>query len=315
MIRVGVIRGGVSDEYDASLATGAAVLSALREHFPATYHAVDVLITRDGVWHIAGRPITTSHLKDSVDVVFNALHGSYGEDGQVQSQLESLGIPYTGSGPVASSLGFNKNLLKDISRKNNITTPSELIIPDHRKFPTILPEVYFKEASQDVFLKFSPPWIVAPIGAYARAGFSVAKTREELVNAIRTASLYSGDVIVEEYIYGKTASVFVTDNFRNKEVYTFLPAERSPSNGTFLPHQKEALERIARDMYRHLGLRHYAQMDFVVTPKHVFFSDVRTLPSMVADSHAVRSIEAVGSHLHEFVDHVLKLALKGQSVS
>ena len=93
MIRVGVVRGGVSREYDLSLKTGGSVLQILREHFPSSYKAIDILITKDGIWHIAGRPISSDELVSSVDVVWNGLHGEYGEDGALQAQLEALNIP------------------------------------------------------------------------------------------------------------------------------------------------------------------------------------------------------------------------------
>src|SRR5680860_748025 len=90
-VRVGIIRGGPSSEYEVSLKTGGSVL----EHLPAHYHKEDILITRDGVWHFQGEPISPYNLPNYIDVAFLCLHGEYGEDGQVQKILESIGLPYT----------------------------------------------------------------------------------------------------------------------------------------------------------------------------------------------------------------------------
>ena len=83
MIRVGVIRGGISSEYEVSLNTGANVLSHLRSDIMnEKYKPIDILIDRDGTWHMQGRPVTLDHISNSVDVIFNALHGDFGEDGK-----------------------------------------------------------------------------------------------------------------------------------------------------------------------------------------------------------------------------------------
>ncbi|MCX6712315.1 MAG: D-alanine--D-alanine ligase, partial [Candidatus Vogelbacteria bacterium] len=104
-IKVGILRGGIGHEYEVSLKTGASVLKNL----PADkYQSVDMLLSRDGTWHVNGLPMSPEKAARSVDVIFNALHGEFGEDGQVQQILDYLAVPYTGSGTVASALGMDK---------------------------------------------------------------------------------------------------------------------------------------------------------------------------------------------------------------
>ena len=110
-IRVGVLRGGMSSEYDVSLKTGDSVLRHLPED---KYFPVDILVTKDGTWHIGGRPTDLPKVSRRVDVVFNALHGEYGEDGKVQRLIECFGIPFTGSGSIPSAIGMNKALSKEV---------------------------------------------------------------------------------------------------------------------------------------------------------------------------------------------------------
>ena len=98
---VGIIRGGISGEYDVSLKTGGAVL----RHLPSHYTPVDILIDKKGVWHRGGIAHAPEKALSHVDVVFNALHGYYGEDGKLQKFLDHLQVPYTGSGAIPSADG------------------------------------------------------------------------------------------------------------------------------------------------------------------------------------------------------------------
>ncbi|MBP9759925.1 MAG: ATP-grasp domain-containing protein [Candidatus Pacebacteria bacterium] len=106
---VGVLRGGPSSEYSVSLKTGQTVL----QHLSAEkYNTRDILIDKSGAWHLRGMPIEPARALDQVDVVFNALHGAYGEDGTVQRMLDTHGVRYTGSGALGSGIAMNKVLTK-----------------------------------------------------------------------------------------------------------------------------------------------------------------------------------------------------------
>jgi len=120
MQRIGILRGGVSPEYDISLKTGANVQRALHD---AGLEAVDMLLDKDGVLHIKGIPTDLESAKSQVDVVWNALHGSFGEDGQIQELLDQYGIPYTGSSSDTSQLAFNKQTAKEQAKELGIDTP------------------------------------------------------------------------------------------------------------------------------------------------------------------------------------------------
>src|ERR1700752_4751281 len=124
MIKVGVLRGGPSPEYGVSLKTGEHILQYLREEpLSNKYEALDILINRDGVMHYKGFAIPMEKLPHLADVIINALHGRYGEDGKIQNELEKLGIKYTGSGPFASAIGMHKVLVKEEFAKHGIQAP------------------------------------------------------------------------------------------------------------------------------------------------------------------------------------------------
>lgn len=328
MIRVGVVRGGISNEYEVSLATGANVLDVLREKLSHKYLPVDILISKEGDWYIRGKKIDINELRASVDVVFNALHGEYGEDGQIQSVFEAAGIAYVGSGPVASAVAMHKKRTKDHLKESGIKMPLEYIVADYRTQGDVLPEVYLKEAVQKIFLSFSPPWVIKPLQGGSSVGVSIAKTREQLLNALRAASEFPGEIMVEEYIAGKEATVAVTENFRGEPIYSFLPIEiRVPkdrifdyemkysglaqeiSPGNFSQEEKEVLQNAARIIHKDMGLRHYSRSDFIVSKRGIYMLEVNTLPGLTRESLVPKSLEPVGSHMGEFIDHIITLAL------
>jgi len=117
------MRGGPNSEYEVSLATGGSVLAALRGKLADKYRAYDILIDKSGRWHIDGMPADQYDIAHRFDVIFNALHGSYGEDGKVQQILEAHGIKFTGSDSLASAVGMNKNLSKNVFKNNGLKTP------------------------------------------------------------------------------------------------------------------------------------------------------------------------------------------------
>ena len=132
LIRVGVLRGGPSDEYEVSLKSGATVLSSLsHEKLADKYHVRDILISKDGTWHSAGVPVDINQVLSQVDVLVNALHGRYGEDGKLQAALDLHRVPYTGTRALGSAIGMNKILSKinlENWRKNHIQTAQVYVL-------------------------------------------------------------------------------------------------------------------------------------------------------------------------------------------
>lgn len=171
-IRVAVLRGGPSSEYEVSLKTGASVL----KHLPSHYEALDVFIDKKGVWHIKGIPVTPITIHRRADVVFNALHGEYGEDGTVQRILETLHIPFTGSGSLASAIGMNKALAKEYFIKHNIKTPLFKVVDKKDYIPL--------ETALDIHKTFPQPCVIKPVNGGSSVATSIAKTVKEIDTAL-----------------------------------------------------------------------------------------------------------------------------------
>jgi D-alanine-D-alanine ligase len=332
MIKVGVIRGGISGEYQVSLASGSQVLEHLRsDKMKDKYHAVDIFIDRDGIWHVGGIPTTMDKLIYKVDVIVNALHGDYGEDGKVQQELEQWKIPYTGSGPFASAIGYNKFLSKQEFSKLGIKTPRHILYPAYQEDFDGPREEYAVKKAKEVLGRLPPPWIVKPLTGGSSMGVHVCKTFQALVNAFQVGINEKVSVLVEEFINGKEATVGVIDNFRGKSVYSLPPIEiRIPKTATFFDNEvkyngqsqeicpgnftdeeKAELERLASLIHTGLDLSHYSRSDFIIHPrKGIYALEVNTLPGLTAESLMPKALNAVGSNLPEFIEHIINLALK-----
>ncbi len=320
-IRVAVLRGGPSSEYDVSLKTGETVL----KHLPQKYEGIDVFISRDGVWHVAGIEKTPNDALKHVDVAFVALHGQYGEDGKVQRILEHMGIPFTGSRSYASAIAMNKHLTKGALAH----LKDSVKFAFHKVFSRT--EIEEKGLHQ-LFREIPHPSIVKPISAGSSAGVAIVTSFHDLESALVTAFEHSDRVMIEELIEGKEATCGVVEGFRGEKHYALLPVEIIPAKdsaffdysakygggsteicpGNFDEETKRTIQEAAKAIHRELGLRHYSRSDFMIHPKRgVYFLEANTLPGLTSESLLPKSVKAVGSNLPEFLDHVIMLARQG----
>lgn len=318
-VRVGVLRGGPSSEHEVSLKTGE---TAIR-HIPQDYYEIeDIFISLDGQWHRQGLPVTPTHAISRVDVIFNALHGHFGEDGKVQHILETHGIPFTGSGSFASAVGMNKVISKNVLKKEKIKTPQYRVIEDKKDLD--------KEKIISLFRAFPLPLVVKPASAGSSIGVSLVKDFESFEQAIDTAFKYSSTVLVEEYIPGIEATVAVIDKYRDQDIYVLPAVEIRPKEKTFFDYDakyggmsekivpanfsfslKADLESIAGKVHQALGLRHYSRTDFIISPtRGIYVLELNTLPGLTEESSLPKALETVGSSLSHFFHHILQLALE-----
>ncbi len=319
-IRVGVLRGGASREHEVSVKTGSHVMRNL----PDKYVAVDIFVDKSGVWHVAGVAQSPDKALRKVDVIWNALHGEYGEDGTVQNLLATFGVPFTGSDRISSALTMHKSHAKNALKRHGIKSPYHKVI---NKEDTT-------EASVLELFNTAPnPSVVKPINSGSSIGVSVASTLAELRSAIEKGFAISPKLLIEEYIQGREATCGVIGGFRGEDIYTLMPVEVENQKdskffdyegkyvsksklhhpGRFSAMEKEAIQKATRVAHTTLGLRHYSRSDFIVHPKRgIYFLETNSLPGLYADSPFTESLNAVGSSVGEFIGHVLDLALRGK---
>ena len=185
---VAVVMGGPSAEEKISLSTGHAMAAALRGK---GYNVKEIRLVPHNF---------SEQVKESgADVVVIAVHGLYGEDGRLQSALEMMGIPYTGSGVLASSVSMNKLTAKRVFLGSNIPTPDYIFL--HRR----------DRGKQDMIKaitdKFSLPVVVKPVSHGSSLGVTIEKEISGLQKALDEAFQYDEEVLVEEYIAGQETSV------------------------------------------------------------------------------------------------------------
>ena len=317
-LKVGVMRGGPSGEYEVSLKTGNSVMSALRDK-----HTVrDIFIDKAGAWHIDGVARTPDRIFPHVDVVFNALHGEYGEDGRVQQLMDAYGIPYTGSKTLGSAIGMNKILAKKYFIDHGLKTPRHLKVRSENNN---------KETIVKIKKEFPGISIVKPVSAGSSLGVSVVRDPEAFGEALEKAFAYSPSAMIEEYIQGREATCGVGEGSRAGDLYALHPVEiRNLSEnkdlwdyeskysdelhdlicpGNFTPEEAAAIQDFSIRAHNALDLRHYSRSDFIVADDGIYILEVNTLPGLTASSLFPRALAAANLSLAKFLDHVVQLAV------
>lgn len=315
---VAVLRGGPSTEHEISMQSGAGVLSALKN---ASYTTKDVTISKAGEWLVDGYSKTPDQALSDIDVVFIALHGQYGEDGTVQRILDRLAIPYTGSGALASGIAMNKALTKDTLKEHGIAMAKHMRISSNKgnylPVAQTLPEL----------LQF--PCIVKPLTGGSSIDTQIVGNIQELISVLQNLFGKYEEVLVEELVVGKEATVGIVERFRDHEYYRLPEIEIVPPSeksffdaevkyngkteeicpGRFSKTEKEKLATAAELIHRVLNLTHYSRSDFIIKDGVPYFLEVNTLPGLTAESLLPKSFEAVGSSYSELVTHLVNLAI------
>ena len=293
--QVTVLLGGRSAEREVSLRSGAAVARALR----ALGHGVDEVDPAGGSW---GLPAKT-------EVVFLALHGEYGEDGQVQSRLETLGVPYTGTDAAGSALAFDKARCKERFQQNQVASPRGVLIDS----PTSTPPD-----------SIPAPWILKPAAQGSSVGLNRVEDETEWDTALADSLQYGGAVLCEECIQGRELTVGILDgdtlpvvevrpkaggyNYENK--YTpgatdyFCPAD--------LPDEVTAqVQALGLRAFEAVGARDFGRVDVMLDAESKpYILEVNTLPGMTETSLLPKAAAVAGMDFNALCQRMLELALR-----
>src|SRR3989338_3908257 len=222
-LNIAVIMGGKSAEHEISLSSGREVVKNLN---PKKYNVLPIVIAKDGInWQIGDRkrfslnsPASVklqnpkskiqnlnrsdhaSIIKNNkIDMIFIAMHGPNGEDGTIQGFLELLGIPYTGSGGLASALGMDKIYSRRLFVQAGLRVPKYLVLSKN-------------DAPNKIFKTLKLPLFVKPSNQGSSVGVSKVAKKSDLKKALDSAFRYSNLVIIEEYLEGKVITVPVLGN-------------------------------------------------------------------------------------------------------
>jgi D-alanine-D-alanine ligase len=293
-LRVTVLLGGPSAEREVSLRSGQAVARALR----SLGHSVAEVDPLPGSWTL---PAT--------DVVFLALHGSYGEDGAVQDELDRLGVPYTGCGAESSRVAFDKVLTKRNCLEAGIpTSPFAVISSPDAPLPA----------------RLRLPLVIKPVRQGSSVGLRFVETVADWNEALQHSLQFDSEVLVEEKILGRETTVGILNDralpvvevrpisgaydYQNK--YTagateyFCPA-------AFDPEITRNIQQAGLGAFRAVGGRDYARVDVMVTSLGApVVLEVNTLPGMTETSLLPKAAAAAGLGYAELCQSMIDLALK-----
>jgi D-alanine-D-alanine ligase len=328
-MKVTVLLGGDSPERDVSLASGAAVLKALREGGHEV-HSIDPALpvgsnAEPAATKIGERPpgevaplppgetfawLNAESIREA-DVVFVALHGGKGEDGTIQALLESAGIVYTGSGILASALAMNKDRSKALFREANVQIAPHLLLDGSS-------EKERSGAGAAVARAFGYPVVVKPNCQGSSVGFSFVARAEELDAALVLAGRFGGECVVEKYVPGRelTAAILEGEALPLVEIVPdggFYDYKRKYTKGTsryVAPAEVDAKtsERMRREAalaYRALACRDYARIDFRLSEDgEPYCLEVNTLPGMTELSLVPMAAKAAGIGFGELVERI-----------
>jgi len=301
--RIGVLMGGLSAEREVSLASGSAILQALQV---SGYDAVGIDVGRDIAERLRG---------ERVEIAFNGLHGKYGEDGAVQGLLEVLGIPYTGSGILASAMGMNKIIAKTLFRAYGLMVGPFLVVSRGER-----------DLLENARSEIGFPLVVKPSSEGSSVGVSLVRDASQFDAAVQLAFRYDPEVVIEQYIPGMEVQVGVLGDralgaieIVPKDVfYSYQAKYEKGGSEHFFP------ARIPEEVYgkvldagllahRALGCRGYSRVDFIISGDGLpFILEVNTLPGMTATSLLPEIAQGAGIPFPDLVEEILRLSLAGR---
>ena len=299
-IKIAVLMGGPGSEREVSLASGSAVLKALQS---LGLDAIAVDLTS-----------TEIVLPEGTGLCFNVIHGTFGEDGQLQKILDEMGVPYTGARAESSRVAFDKGLAKQAFLKAGVPTPRSEIIDctNGPKMPS-----------------FPPPFVVKPPREGSSVGIEIVKTQEQAEAAISKAAKLSNDLLIEEFISGAELTVPVI----NGEAYPIvhiIPPEGVYDMATKYPwlsgkatgsqyicpadldlETTLAVQAAAVAAHKSLGLEIYSRVDVMLDSENrPYVLEANTIPGMTETSLLPKSAAAGGIPFPELCQKIAELSLR-----
>jgi len=299
-LKVAVLMGGISQERDISLQSGNFVAQALKEA------GLDV-VTSDI------DPDNLDVLEDSsIDVFFIALHGRFGEDGQLQQILEDKSLCYTGSGPIASILAFDKLASKECFAEVGVTTPNVIEFDSQAK----------TEQIEKQLLQLGERFVVKPVRQGSTIGVSIVDDPKSAIVAARECAEKFSDCMIEEFIPGREITVGILQSqtlpiieVKSKTGFYDYHAKYIDERTEYLfgtiddPVVIAKTEAAALNCFDALGCRHFARVDFILGNNGIpYVLEVNTIPGLTAHSLVPKSAAKAGLSMSQLCVRIIEAA-------
>lgn len=323
MKNVAIIMGGYSSEYQISLTSGNVVYQYLDKK---KYKGYRVHILKDKWVYVDDNneefPINRHDFsidykseKISFDVVFNAIHGTPGEDGLMQAYLQLLSIPQTSCGYYQAALTFNKRDLLSVLKPYGIKTAVSYYLNQGDAINT-----------DEIIQKLGLPCFVKPNKSGSSFGISKVKSKQELLPAIAKAFYEDNEILIEQFLDGTEVSVGVI-NFKNE--ITVLPITEIVSENDFFDYEAKYLGKskeitparitddlavkinaTAKKIYEILKMEGFSRSEFIVVNNEPYFLEMNTIPGLTSESILPQQAQKAGIPLTELFSNAIELTLK-----
>ncbi len=337
-INIAVVCGGLSNEREVSIKSGRQVFNNLSNK---KYNKSLVEIAKNGSWVIKennlklnskkslNKSLTIMHQDQGIvkndlkefDVIFLALHGKFGEDGRIQSILDILKIPYTGSGVLASALAMNKIKTFEFLTQQNITTPNFLSLNNKN--------INLEEVDKLILQKIKYPCVIKPNESGSSIGITIVNSFSNLKKAIQKAFKEDNSILIEEFIKGREMTCGVLGNSKQTKLEALPPVEIIPGNEFFDYDSKyfskqtkeicpakisknitQKIQNLSKKIHNLLGCDGLTRSDFILKNNKFYFLEINTIPGLTEVSLCPKEVKAIGISFNEFLDMQIELAIK-----
>ena len=295
---IAIIMGGYSSEYKISIKSGEVVYKTLSKEKDLNIYKV---IIKKDIWYHEDKDLNKYEIKKDtfqiikndqlikIDLVFNTIHGIPGENGEIQSYLEEIGINQTSSKSYESKITFDKNICKEEIKKIGYITPKSLIINKNDHYDV-----------EEIVSKLKLPIFIKPNAGGSSFGISRIDDKKNIINAVNFCFKEDDNALIEEEINGREISVGVI-KFKG-EIISLPPTEIISHNSFFdydakyngesdeitpadiSKEEEEEVRKISLDIYKKLNLKGFSRCDFILRDKLFYFLEINTNPGLTEES-------------------------------
>lgn len=298
--KIAVVMGGISSEREISLKSGAGVFESLDRE---KYEPIKVVIDE--------KTDIITKIPDDVDFAFLALHGKFGEDGCVQSVLETRDIPYSGCGPLSSAMCMDKNISKKICKASGIPTADWITVKS------------IEEIDYDRIEEMGYPVFVKPNSGGSSVATFMIKEKAGIEDAVRQGLEVDTEVMIEQYLPGEECTSFILDgevfptvSIKSEQEFFDFEAKYSSDNGAVeeVVYLEESLQNklneYSKMCWDAFNCRAYVRVDFIISDGVPYVLELNTLPGLTATSLIPRSAAARGISYSQLLDKLIACSLK-----
>lgn len=298
--KIAVVMGGISSEREISLKSGAGVFESLDRD---KYEPIKVVIDE--------KTDVITKIPDDVDFAFLALHGKFGEDGCVQSVLETRDIPYSGCGPLSSAMCMDKNISKKICKVSGIPTADWITVKS------------IDEIDYDRIEEMGYPVFVKPNSGGSSVATFMIKEKAGIEDAVRQGLEVDTEVMIEQYLPGEEYTSFILDgevfptvSIKSEQEFFDFEAKYSSDNGATeeVVYLEESLQNqlneYSKMCWNAFNCKAYVRVDFIISNGVPYVLELNTLPGLTATSLIPRSAAARGITYAQLLDKLISCSLK-----